>query len=151
MNKKINLLPTALESEIEQFLEYESIAVYKDNDLRDETTEIVGLASGCKLQTLTVADLVATTSYIYNLNYEIGEFDDIDHLGNKRLKLIHELLRARIATSMARIEKFINEKLAISDGSSNNITNVNDKGIDTELDREIEESDMSDEEKKKSN
>ncbi|MDU7891833.1 MAG: DNA-directed RNA polymerase subunit beta [Ureaplasma parvum] len=147
--KKINLLPTALESEIEQFLEYESIAVYKDNDLRDETTEIVGLASGCKLQTLTVADLVATTSYIYNLNYEIGEFDDIDHLGNKRLKLIHELLRARIATSMARIEKFINEKLAISDGSSNNITNVNDKGIDTELDREIEESDMSDEEKKK--
>ena len=72
-----------------------------------------------------MADLVATTSYIYNLNYEIGEFDDIDHLGNKRLKLIHELLRARIATSMARIEKFINEKL------------------------EIEESDMSEEEKKK--
>lgn len=86
---------------------------------------------------------------IYNLIHDIGDFDDIDHIGNKRLKLIHELLRARVSTSMARIEKFINEKLAISDGSNNNITNINDKNIDPELDKELEESDLSEEEKEK--
>lgn len=145
----IRLNSNALNTELEQHLEIESISVYKDNDVRIETTRIIGTKPGCKLETLTVADLVATTSYIYNLSHDIGDFDDIDHIGNKRLKLIHELLRARVSTSMARIEKFINEKLAISDGSNNNITNMNDKNIDPELDKELEESDLSEEEKKK--
>ncbi|WP_031488914.1 DNA-directed RNA polymerase subunit beta [Ureaplasma canigenitalium] len=146
---RIKLTKSSLRDDVDQYLDIESISVYKDNDDRTDTTRIVGIAPGCKLEHLTVADLVATVSYIYNLNYGIGDFDDIDHIGNKRLKLIHELLRARVATSMSRIEKFIAEKLAISDGSSNNITNTNDKNIDPELDRELEESDLTEEEKKK--
>ncbi|AJQ45162.1 DNA-directed RNA polymerase subunit beta [Ureaplasma diversum] len=148
-NDTIRLNSNAINDELEQHLEIEAISVYKDNDIRTETTRIIGTKPGCKLETLTVADLVATTSYIYNLIHDIGDFDDIDHIGNKRLKLIHELLRARVSTSMARIEKFINEKLAISDGSNNNITNINDKNIDPELDKELEESDLSEEEKRK--
>lgn len=151
-NKKIKLLPNAKNKNITQYLNIESIAVYKNinpknEEERVETTQIIGVAPGCKNETLTIADLIGVTSYIYNLRHDIGDFDDIDHIGNKRLKLIHELLRQRIGISMARIEKFISEKLAIADGSSNNITNQNDRDIDPELDEKIDA--IEDEEEKK--
>ncbi|MCV3743721.1 DNA-directed RNA polymerase subunit beta [Ureaplasma sp. ES3154-GEN] len=148
--KKINLLPSALDSSLKQYLEYEAVDVYKDNDKRTETTRIVGVGVNNKLETLTISDLIAVGSYIYNLNYDIGDFDEVDHLGNKRLKLIHELLRARVATSMSRIEKFINEKLAISDGSNVNITNYTDNSnLDDDDELNDDEKELSAEEEKK--
>lgn len=67
---------------------------------------------------LTLSDLLSITSYVICLTYNIGFYDDIDHLGNKRLKLIHELLKTRSQAGLARIEKFINDKLAIADGAN---------------------------------
>ncbi|MCV3728434.1 DNA-directed RNA polymerase subunit beta [Ureaplasma miroungigenitalium] len=139
-SKKINLLPSAIDSSLKQYFDYEAVDVYKDNDKRAETTRIIGVGTNNDLETLTISDLVAVGSYIYNLNYDIGDFDEVDHLGNKRLKLIHELLRARVATSMSRIEKFINEKLAISDGSNTNIANYTDNAnLDEDEKNELEE------------
>ncbi|MCV3753853.1 DNA-directed RNA polymerase subunit beta [Ureaplasma zalophigenitalium] len=139
-SKKIALLPSAHESSLKQYLDYESVDVYKDNDKRTETTRIIGVGTNNDLETLTISDLIAVGSYIYNLNYDIGDFDEVDHLGNKRLKLIHELLRARVATSMSRIEKFISEKLAISDGSNANIANYTDNAnLDEDEKNELEE------------
>lgn len=69
---------------------------------------------------LTLSDIISITSYVINLKYDIGFYDDIDHLGNKRLKLIHELLIARSQAGLARIEKFIIDKLAIADGGAKN-------------------------------
>lgn len=69
---------------------------------------------------LTLSDIISITSYVINLKYDIGFYDDIDHLGNKRLKLIHELLISRSQAGLARIEKFIIDKLAIADGGAKN-------------------------------
>ncbi len=100
---------------------YEKVKVYLSNDNLDdnEVTNIVGVCAEGESCQLTVADLVAIVSYVLNLTKDIGEFDDIDHLGNKRLKLINELLRSKASLAMLRIEKFIKEKLAIIDGTAN--------------------------------
>ncbi len=99
-------------------LRYESVLVYKDNEKQDETTPIIGVEGGNVTETLTLPDLVSIVSYVINLQCDIGDFDDIDHLGNKRLKLIHELIKNRIQVGILRIEKFIKEKLAVADGAN---------------------------------
>ncbi|QZX49314.1 DNA-directed RNA polymerase subunit beta [Mycoplasma sp. E35C] len=98
---------------------YEEVDIYINNDLRDETTQIIGIdGSNDSIETLTLADLISIISYIVNLPHNIGSYDDIDHLGNKRLKLINELLKSKIQTGMMRIEKYIKDKLQIADGNN---------------------------------
>lgn len=96
---------------------YEKIKVYADNDDENSKTTIIGLGQFGFTNTLSISDMIATISYSYNLQNDIGSFDDIDHLGNKRLKLIHEQLKNRLQTAMLRIEKSVQEKLAICDGN----------------------------------
>ena len=106
---------------------YERIKVYADNEDTNSFTSIVGLGSAVRTNTLTISDIVASISYAYNLTSDIGDFDDIDHLGNKRLKLIHEQLRNRLQVGMLRIEKSIREKLAIADGNNENVEDGSDE------------------------
>lgn len=102
-------------------ISYEKVNILVNNNesSNDNQTSIIGLTPGNYPDTLTISDVVATIGYSYNLLDDIGTFDDIDHLGNKRLKLIHEQLRNRLQTAMLRIEKSVQEKLAIYDGNQN--------------------------------
>ena len=65
--------------------------------------------------TLTVEDLVASITYILGLNRGEGISDDIDHLGNRRVRTIGELLENQIRVGLARMERNIKEKMAILD------------------------------------
>nr|WP_027119743.1 DNA-directed RNA polymerase subunit beta [[Mycoplasma] testudinis] len=101
---------------------YESVSVYTNNESRTEVTPIIGIdGTDDTVETLTLADLISIISYIINLPHNIGYYDDIDHLGNKRLKLINELLRSRVQTGMLRMDRYIRDKLAIADGSNKNV------------------------------
>ena len=132
IGKKINLIekPSTMLFGDNVFTEFEKVKIYLSNDNLDdkEVTNIIGVSTECKSDQLTVPDLLAIISYVLNLNEDIGEFDDIDHLGNKRLKLINELLRSKASLAMIRIEKFIKEKLAIIDGTVN--ANIEDPTAD---------------------
>ncbi|MDE6429217.1 MAG: DNA-directed RNA polymerase subunit beta [Malacoplasma sp.] len=97
---------------------YEKINVYQDNDSQEEFIPIIGTDTSIDKPTLCISDILSIISYVINLNYDIGFYDDIDHLGNKRLKLIDELLKTRAQAGLVRIEKFINDKLAIADGAN---------------------------------
>ena len=101
-------------------LDYESIEIYSSSDdLNDElTTTLIGVNTSHRVNQLTIPDIISIVSYASNINDDIGNFDDIDHLGNKRLKLIHELLKTKLYVAMLRIEKYIKEKLAIIDGAT---------------------------------
>ena len=103
-------------------LNYELVKVYRNNDdLNDEEVEnIIGVCTDDKFNQLSLPDIISIISYTCNLACDIGEFDDIDHLGNKRLKLIHELLKNKVNAAMIKIEKFIREKLTIVDGANTN-------------------------------
>lgn len=105
-------------SKMANVVKYEKINVYQDNDSQDEFIPIIGTDTSLDKPTLSISDILSITSYVINLDYDIGFYDDIDHLGNKRLKLIDELLKTRAQAGLVRIEKFINDKLAIADGAN---------------------------------
>jgi len=90
----------------------ESVSVFTDNDTCEIITPIIGPYSEIDSKALTIPDFISFISYTINLPHDIGQYDDIDHLGNKRLRLIHEQLKNKLQSGMARVEKHIKEKLA---------------------------------------
>jgi len=60
-------------------------------------------------------DIVASFSYVLHLPDEIGFHDDIDHLGNRRLRSVGELLQNQFRTGLARMERVIRERMTIQD------------------------------------
>ena len=62
-----------------------------------------------------VDDIVASVSYQFGMFNGIGEVDDIDHLGNRRLRSVGELLQNQIRVGMSRLERVVKERMAIQD------------------------------------
>ncbi|MBE9388755.1 DNA-directed RNA polymerase subunit beta [Vagococcus salmoninarum] len=67
----------------------------------------------CK--TVVPADVIATMSYFFNLQEEIGNVDDIDHLGNRRIRSVGELLQNQFRIGLARMERVVRERMSIQD------------------------------------
>jgi len=64
---------------------------------------------------ITVDDIVAAINYFINLPYKIGKTDDIDHLGNRRVRSVGELLQNQFRIGLARMERVIKERMTIQD------------------------------------
>ncbi len=64
---------------------------------------------------ITIDDIVASINYIINLSYGIGTVDDIDHLGNRRLRSVGELLQNQFRIGLARMERVVRERMTIQD------------------------------------
>lgn len=62
-----------------------------------------------------IDDIVATASYILNLPHNIGIVDDIDHLGNRRLRSVGELLQNQFRIGLSRMERVVKERMTIQD------------------------------------
>ena len=64
---------------------------------------------------ILMEDIIASVSYILNLNYGVGKPDDIDHLGNRRLRTVGELLQNQFRIGLARMERVVKERMTIQD------------------------------------
>ena len=64
---------------------------------------------------IIMEDIIASVSYILNLNHGIGNTDDIDHLGNRRLRTVGELLQNQFRIGLARMERVVKERMTIQD------------------------------------
>ena len=62
-------------------------------------------------------DIISSVSYMLGLPYGIGTTDDIDHLGNRRLRSVGELLQNQIRIGLSRLERVVRERMSISDSS----------------------------------
>lgn len=62
-----------------------------------------------------VDDIIASVSYLLNLTDDIGYVDDIDHLGNRRLRTVGELLQNQFRIGLARMERVVKERMTIQD------------------------------------
>ncbi|MDR2609857.1 MAG: DNA-directed RNA polymerase subunit beta [Clostridiales Family XIII bacterium] len=60
-------------------------------------------------------DIIATISYMLNLSHRIGSTDDIDHLGNRRVRTVGELLQNQFRIGLARMERVVRERMTIQD------------------------------------
>ncbi|MEA4883235.1 MAG: DNA-directed RNA polymerase subunit beta [Clostridia bacterium] len=67
------------------------------------------------VKVITPQDVVAAVSYLINLQHGIGVTDDIDHLGNRRLKSVGELLQNQFRIGLSRMERVIRERMTIQD------------------------------------
>ncbi len=62
-------------------------------------------------------DIVASISYMLGLPYGLGFTDDIDHLGNRRLRSVGELLQNQIRIGLTRLERVVRERMSVQDSS----------------------------------
>ncbi|MEG0115097.1 MAG: DNA-directed RNA polymerase subunit beta, partial [Hydrogenoanaerobacterium sp.] len=58
-------------------------------------------------------DIFASINYINNLCYDIGNVDDIDHLGNRRIRSVGELLQNQFRIGFSRMERVVRERMTI--------------------------------------
>ena len=69
-------------------------------------------------RTLTVQDIVASIEYLINLTYDEGSLDDIDHLGNRRIRSVGELLQNQFRVGLSRIERIVKERMTLQDSET---------------------------------
>ncbi|NLY10150.1 MAG: DNA-directed RNA polymerase subunit beta [Firmicutes bacterium] len=68
-----------------------------------------------EVKIITQEDILATINYLVNLPYGVGNIDDIDHLGNRRLKSVGELLQNQFRIGLSRMERVVRERMTIQD------------------------------------
>ncbi|MBO1350971.1 MAG: DNA-directed RNA polymerase subunit beta [Hormoscilla sp. GUM202] len=64
---------------------------------------------------LTQEDILTSINYLINLEFDIGTIDDIDHLGNRRVRSVGELLQNQVRVGLNRLERIIRERMTVSD------------------------------------
>ena len=64
---------------------------------------------------LTQEDILTSIDYLINLEFDIGSIDDIDHLGNRRVRSVGELLQNQVRVGLNRLERIIRERMTVSD------------------------------------
>ena len=64
---------------------------------------------------VTTEDMIASVSYLLNLEHGLGKTDDIDHLGNRRIRCVGELLQNQFRIGLTRLERVVRERMTIQD------------------------------------
>lgn len=107
-----------------EFISRDKAAVVEARGVREafvETGEGVRLkvmsngAPDVAEKTVSKDDVVAVVNYMMNLFYDVGSTDDIDHLGNRRLRSVGELLQNQFRIGLARMERVVRERMTIQD------------------------------------
>ena len=64
---------------------------------------------------ITNEDIIASINYLLNLDHDLGNVDDIDHLGNRRVRCVGELLQNQFRIGLTRLERVVRERMTIQD------------------------------------
>jgi DNA-directed RNA polymerase subunit beta len=70
------------------------------------------------VRVLTKEDILCAVDYLMNLEYDIGQIDDIDHLGNRRIRSVGELLQNQVRVGLSRLERIIRERMTVSESDN---------------------------------
>ncbi len=94
------------------------IKVYSPND-PDRVVNMIGNGNiDLKFKHILPADIIASMNYFFNLQEGIGVVDDIDHLGNRRIRSVGELLQNQFRIGLSRMERVVRERMSIQDTST---------------------------------
>ena len=64
---------------------------------------------------ITTEDMIASINYLLNLSHGLGKIDDIDHLANRRIRCVGELLQNQFRIGLTRLERVVRERMTIQD------------------------------------
>ena len=109
-NEGLNLKEALINEELD---DYKNIQVVKVVDPMDskKTINIIGIDPSVDVRRLTIPDIYASLSYYINLHANIGVEDEIDNLGNRRVRQVGELIQNQFRTGMSRMERVIRERM----------------------------------------
>ncbi len=99
-----------INEDLDQHNVIQTVKIYSPLDKEKEVT-IIGNDQSLTIKRLTISDFYAATSYYLNLLEGIGQTDEIDHLGNRRVRQVGELLQNQFRIGVARMERVIRERM----------------------------------------
>ncbi|MGE7092811.1 DNA-directed RNA polymerase subunit beta [Lysinibacillus sp. NPDC048646] len=101
---------------LEDDVTIQSIKIYAPKDEAQKEINVISNAYiDEEVKNVTPADVLSSVSYFFNLLYQVGATDDIDHLGNRRLRSVGELLQNQFRIGLSRMERVVRERMSIND------------------------------------
>ncbi|QPC48026.1 DNA-directed RNA polymerase subunit beta [Mangrovibacillus cuniculi] len=101
---------------LEDDVTLQSIKIFAPNEEGEKAINVIGNAFiDEEVKNVTPADIISSISYFFNLLHEVGDTDDIDHLGNRRLRSVGELLQNQFRIGLSRMERVVRERMSIQD------------------------------------
>ena len=96
-------------------IEIQMVKVYSPKDPEKVVNVISNGQISPEVRHLTPADIIANVNYWLTLNDSVGRVDDIDHLGNRRIRSVGELLQNQVRIGLSRMERVIRERMSSAD------------------------------------
>ena len=102
-----------INDELDTYNKVQMVKVYKPGTKKKLV--IIGNDQSIDSKRLTISDVYASCSYYLNLLDGVGNFDEIDHLGNRRIRQVGELLQNQFRVGVTRMERVIRERMTTQD------------------------------------
>lgn len=104
---------------LEDDITIQMIKIFAPNDEEQKEVNVISNAYvETEVKNITPADIVSSVGYFFNLLFNVGNTDDIDHLGNRRLRSVGELLQNQFRIGLSRMERVVRERMSINDTQS---------------------------------
>ena len=100
--------------ELDSYNRVQEVLVYSKKDPK-KIVKVIGNDQTIDVKRLTISDVYASVSYYLNLLEGIGFFDEIDHLSNRRVRQVGELLQNQFRIGISRIERVIRDRMSTQD------------------------------------
>ncbi len=91
------------------------VKVHANDRLSGKVVTMIGTDLNETVTRVTISDMVACFSYFMNIQDGLGQTDDIDHLGNRRVRCVGELLQTQFRIGLTKMEKTVQQKMSITD------------------------------------
>ena len=102
-----------INEELDSYNKVQIVKIYKPGT--KEVMIVIGNDQSIDSKRLTISDFYAACSYYLNLLQGVGNFDEIDHLGNRRVRQVGELLQNQFRVGVTRMERVIRERMTTQD------------------------------------
>ena len=109
-----NTKEALINQDLDTYGTIQTVKVYSKKN-PEEIVTIIGNDQSLDVKRLTVSDIYASLSYYLNLLDGIGKFDEIDHLSNRRVRQVGELLQNQFRIGISRIERMIRDRMSTQD------------------------------------
>ncbi len=106
----LNLKQVLINDELDTYDKVQIVKVFAPNE-EEKIVNIIGNDPSITEKRLTISDIYASVSYYLNLLEGIGNIDEIDHLSNRRVKQVGELIQNQFRIGVTRMEKVIRERM----------------------------------------
>ena len=99
-----------INDELDTYNKIQKVTIYDPNDKKKKLI-VIGNDQTIDSKRLTISDVYAAVSYYLNLLHGVGNYDEIDHLGNRRVRQVGELLQNQFRIGISRMERVIRERM----------------------------------------